>query len=206
MKLGCQSAPTNETHLRYLARYGVRNICAYPQIAGDRIYATVDELKQMRELAEKNGITVDCTAPPFLESSHIDNEKHPAIMLAQNPERDRDIESLQTMIKNCAAAGIPSIKYNMSLSGRDPHGPHSRTGRCNVQHLALEGGAPEDSAHARRESRRGRGLGTDYLFFGSRDSGGSRVLKFAWRAIRTIRAFPLKAIKAWCACWERWTG
>ena len=72
MKLGCQSAPTNDAHLKYLARYGVRNVCAYPEIAGDRIYATVDELKQMRELAEKNGITVDCTAPPFLESSHID--------------------------------------------------------------------------------------------------------------------------------------
>jgi len=53
MKLGCQSAPTTDTHLKYLARYGVRNICGYPQIAGDRIYATVDELKQMRELAEK---------------------------------------------------------------------------------------------------------------------------------------------------------
>src|SRR5579872_3796203 len=117
MKLGCQSAPTTDAHLKYLARYGVRNICGYPEIAGDRIYATVDELKQMRELAEKNGITVDCTAPPFLESSHIDKEKHPAIMLAESPQRDRDIESLQTMIKNCAAAGIPSIKYNMSLLG-----------------------------------------------------------------------------------------
>ena len=42
MKLGCQSAPTNDTHLKYLARYGVRNICGYPEIAGDRIYATVD--------------------------------------------------------------------------------------------------------------------------------------------------------------------
>jgi mannonate dehydratase len=52
-----------------------------------------------------------------LESSHIDKEKHPAIMLAQSPERDRDIESLQTMIKNCAQAGIPSIKYNMSILG-----------------------------------------------------------------------------------------
>ena len=33
MKLGCQSAPTNETHLKYFARYGVRNICGYPTIA-----------------------------------------------------------------------------------------------------------------------------------------------------------------------------
>src|SRR5689334_10104560 len=117
MKLGCQSAPTNDTHLKYLARYGVRNICGYPQIGEGRIYATVDELSQMKDLAEKNGITVDCTAPPFLESSHINREKHPAIMLAESPERDRDIESLQKMIQNCAKVGIPSIKYNMSILG-----------------------------------------------------------------------------------------
>src|SRR5438105_7069092 len=90
MKLGCQSAPTNDTHLKYLARYGVRNICGYPEIADGRLYATVEELSRMRDLAQKNGITIDCVAPPFLASSHIDREKHPAIMLAQSPERDRD--------------------------------------------------------------------------------------------------------------------
>jgi mannonate dehydratase len=117
MKLGCQSAPTNAEHLQYLARYGVRNICGYPEIAGGRLYATKDELMRMRELAEKSGISIDCIAPPFLASSHIDREKHPAIMLAESPERDRDIESLQTLIRNCAAAGIPAIKYNMSILG-----------------------------------------------------------------------------------------
>jgi mannonate dehydratase len=117
MKLGCQSAPSNEKHFQYFARYGVRNICGYPEIAGGRLYATVEELKRLRGLAEKYGISVDCVAPPFLTSSHIDSEKHPAIMLAESPERDRDIESLQNMIRNCAAAGIPSIKYNMSILG-----------------------------------------------------------------------------------------
>src|SRR5271167_5185048 len=108
MKLGCQSAPTNDTHLKYLARYGVRNICGYPEIAEGRIYATVEELSRMKDLAAKNGIEVDCVGPPFLESSYIDNEKHPAIMLAQSPERDRDIESIHTLIKNCAQVGLPS--------------------------------------------------------------------------------------------------
>jgi mannonate dehydratase len=117
MQLGCQSAPTNETHLRYLARYGVRYICGYPAIPENRLYATVDELKAMCELAGRSGIEVTCAAPPFLTSSHIDRERHGAIMLAQSPERDRDIEALQTFIKNCAAAGIPSIKYNMSILG-----------------------------------------------------------------------------------------
>jgi mannonate dehydratase len=117
MKLGDQTAPTSDVHLAYLARYSVRNICGYPQIEGDRLYATVDELKRMIDLAAKYGISIDCTAPPFLESSFIDTEKHPAIMLAESPERDRDIEQLQTFIRNCAQAGIPSIKYNMSILG-----------------------------------------------------------------------------------------
>lgn len=117
MKLGDQTAPTNDVHLKYLARYGVRNICGYPQIEGDRLYATVDELKRMIDMAGKYGISIDCVAPPFLASSFIDREKHPAIMLAQSPERDRDIEALQTFIRNCALAGIPSIKYNMSILG-----------------------------------------------------------------------------------------
>ena len=117
MKLGCQSAPSNETHLQYLARYGVESICGYPEIAGGRLYATVEELQRLRDLAEKNKIALDCVAPPFLTSSHIDRERHGAIMLAESPERDRDIESLQIFIRNCAAAGVPAIKYNMSLLG-----------------------------------------------------------------------------------------
>src|SRR5258708_5039827 len=117
MKLGCQSAPSNEKHLAYFARYGVRNICGYPETSEGRIYATVDELKGLRDLAEKHGISVDCAAPPHLTSSHIDREKHAAIMLANSPKRDRDIESFHTMIGNCASAGIPSIKYNMSILG-----------------------------------------------------------------------------------------
>jgi hypothetical protein len=59
MKLGCQSAPTNETHLQYLARYGVLNICGYPEISDGRLYSTLDELKRMRDLAEKNRISID---------------------------------------------------------------------------------------------------------------------------------------------------
>src|SRR5262245_1702096 len=118
MKLGCQSSPTNDQHVKYFARYGVKNICGYPTIADrERLYATVDELKSMTDLCAKYGVSVDCIAPPFLASSHIDSTPHGAIMLAQSPERDREIEQLQTMIKNCAAAKVPSIKYNMSILG-----------------------------------------------------------------------------------------
>ncbi|MEG9435835.1 mannonate dehydratase [Edaphobacter sp. HDX4] len=117
MKLGCQSAPTTDAHLKYLARYGVKHICGYPETTEGRIASTVDELSRMRDLAEKNGIEILCVGPPILESSYIDRDKHPAIMLAQSPERDRDIEQMQLLIRNCAQVGLPSIKYNMSLLG-----------------------------------------------------------------------------------------
>jgi mannonate dehydratase len=143
MKLGCQSAPTNETHLQYFARYGVRDITGYPEIAGGRLYATVEELKRLRELVEKNGITLEGIAPPFLTSSHIDKEKHPAIMLAQSPERDRDIESLQTMIRNCAAVGIPSIKYNMSILGVLRTGRTPGRGDCTYSKWSLKEAHPD---------------------------------------------------------------
>jgi len=111
VKLGCQSEPSDERHFQYFARYGVRNICAYPATIA------VDDLKRVRDLAASHGISVDCIGATFLTSSHIDKEKHPAIMLAESPERDRDIETVQTLIRNCAAAGIPAIKYNMSILG-----------------------------------------------------------------------------------------
>src|SRR6266404_41673 len=76
IKLGCQTSPSNDKHLGYLARYGVRNICGYPEVAEGRLYPTVDELKRLRDLAEKRGISVDMVALPFLTSSHIDREKH----------------------------------------------------------------------------------------------------------------------------------
>src|SRR5580658_443107 len=82
LKLGCQSAPTNDTHLKYLARYGVKNICGYPggdEHGNDPSWATVDALSRMKDLAANNGIEVDCVGPPLLTSSYIDNEKHPAI-------------------------------------------------------------------------------------------------------------------------------
>jgi mannonate dehydratase len=116
-RLGCQSAPSNEKHFQYFARYGVRDICGYPEIADGRLYATREELQRLRELAEKHGLKLESIAAPFLTSSHIDREKHGSIMLAESPERDRDIEALQALIRNCAVAGIPQIKYNMSILG-----------------------------------------------------------------------------------------
>ena len=64
-------------------------------------------------------------------------------MLAQSPERDRDIESMQTLIRNCAAAGIPSIKYNMSMLGVLRTGRSPGRGRCEYSTWKLKEAQPE---------------------------------------------------------------
>jgi mannonate dehydratase len=118
LKLGCQSGPANDQHFAFFARYGVRNICATPAIADPtRLYPTVDELKQLLELAGRHGLSVDLTDSVLLGSTLIDVEKNPSIMLGQSPQRDRDIEAFQTLIRNCALVGIPAVKYNMSILG-----------------------------------------------------------------------------------------
>jgi hypothetical protein len=47
---------------------------------------------------------MDMVALPFLESTLIDGNKRPAIMMGKSPERDRGIEDVQKMIEVCGRA------------------------------------------------------------------------------------------------------
>lgn len=117
-KLGCQSPPATDEHFAFFARYGVRHCSSSAKITEPgRIYPTVDELKALQDMGGRHGVNIDMVDSVLLTSSHIDREKNPAIMLAQDPQRDRDIEAFQTLIRNCAAVGIPAVKYNMSMLG-----------------------------------------------------------------------------------------
>lgn len=119
-------AKATDERLAFLARYGVEGICAGADVADPkRLYANADEMKHLRERVEKHGMTLDLTDSVLLTSSLIDREPNSSIMLAQSPQRDRDIEAFQNHIRACAAAGVPGIKYNMSIlgvvrSGRTP--------------------------------------------------------------------------------------
>ena len=110
----------------------MRNVCGYPEIADGLLYATVDELKRLKELGSGSKSVWIASRRRF-SSPAIDRERHPAIMLSRSPERDRDIESLQTLIRNRASVGIPCINYNMSILGVLRT---SRTWRLKLQHLA----------------------------------------------------------------------
>ena len=63
-------------------------------------------------------------------------------MLGQSPERDQDIEQMQTMIRNCAAAGIPAIKYNLCIVGDLRTGRIPGRGDCTYSVWRLKDSHP----------------------------------------------------------------
>lgn len=118
MKLGCQSGgPQPDERLRFFQRHGVAHICGQPPAPANGGGWTAEELARMRERCEKHGIVLAMIPLPFLESSHVDRTKRAAIVLGRSPERDRDIEDIHKMIRACQQAGIPAIKYNLSILG-----------------------------------------------------------------------------------------
>jgi mannonate dehydratase len=117
-RLGHQFGTLTDHSAAWVARFGVDAICTSPKVEDpDRLYPTVEEMNKMLDLANKWKVKVELVDSVLLTSSLIDKEKHPAIMLAQSPERDRDIEAFQNHIKTCAATGIRTLKYNMSILG-----------------------------------------------------------------------------------------
>jgi len=118
LKLGATLRGASEEQFKGLGRWGIHHVVGSVTISDeDRIYPTVEELNALVDVAGKYDVEVVIYTPPILSSSHIDREKNPGIMLGKEPERSREIEAFQTTIKNCAAAGIPSVKYNMSILG-----------------------------------------------------------------------------------------
>jgi mannonate dehydratase len=108
MKLGTQE-PTSEDNFIRFQRYGVKNVCGWYKIGEEgRRYPTIDELKQVIALGEKYTISID------MIDSEIGRGDKSAIMLGSEG-RDREIEDFQTTIKNSAAAGIPIVKYYLSI-------------------------------------------------------------------------------------------
>ena len=115
MKTGTQHSSTDET-LKVLAAFGVNNICStLPSAKFDEAWS-VDGLKRLRARVESYGIKLECVPLP-LSSSYITKSENPNIMLGKSPQRDREIDNICQMIRNAAQAGIPMLKYNMSILG-----------------------------------------------------------------------------------------
>ena len=113
MKLGAQRRPNDDKMLSYLARHGVEGVCGYPTLTEERVWE-LDEVKTIRERVERHGMTMDLCSFG-LTSAGIERQVFPNILLGKDPERDRDIECIQQIIRTAAEAGVPCLKYNMAL-------------------------------------------------------------------------------------------
>ena len=117
MVAGCQRSPTTAAMLMHFKRHGVNHICGYPPEEDRPASWTVDALSRLRDLCSSHGVSLDMVQFPFMSSSHVDRGDRKAIMLGQDPERQKEIDEAIAIIRNCAAAGIPAVKYNLSLLG-----------------------------------------------------------------------------------------
>ena len=115
MKVGTQHDSSDEV-LPVLAALGVNNICSrLPSARFDENWS-VEALLRLRKRVEAAGIALDMVPLP-MSSNPIARAENPAILLGRSPDRDREIDNVCQMIRNCSRAGIPCVKYNLTLLG-----------------------------------------------------------------------------------------
>ena len=114
MYVGTQVAARNDADFEQWAQLGVMNVCSDPP--GNPHDWTIDDLKRHREKVNSYGIELDMVQIP-LSSRVLDESQSPHIMQGISPERDREIESIQNIIRMCGEVGIPAVKYNMNIIG-----------------------------------------------------------------------------------------
>lgn len=115
MKVGTQHGHSDEI-LRACAAFGVNNICSgLPSAKMDEAWS-VDGLSRLRDVVASHGISLDMVPLP-MSSSEISGAEMPAIYLGTSPDRDRNIDDICQMIRNCARAGLMQVKYNFTLIG-----------------------------------------------------------------------------------------
>jgi mannonate dehydratase len=115
MKAGHQGH-SSDADLRILAALGVNHICsALPSRTFDDNWSA-DGLSRLRERVERFGVTLAMVPLP-LSSSYISRAENPHIMTGKSPERDREIDQVCDMVRNAAKAGIPAVKYNLTVLG-----------------------------------------------------------------------------------------
>jgi mannonate dehydratase len=115
MKAGTQHGDSDAI-LRVLAGFGVNHICSrLPSATLDEAWST-EALMRLRDRVESFGITLDMVPLP-LSSYEISRSENPAILLGRDPDRDRQIDAICQMIRNASRAGIPSLKYNLTIIG-----------------------------------------------------------------------------------------
>ena len=99
MHVGVQGIGTSPKELTFLVRHGVTHMDTTPE------NTETETLIRHKEEAAEAGVS--------LEMIHIEMPR--SITLAQDPQRDKDIEAVCQMIENAAVAGLRGLNYNFCI-------------------------------------------------------------------------------------------
>ena len=99
MHVGVQGIGTSQTELGFLVRHGVTHMDASVE------NTEVETLLRHRDEASQEGVS--------LEMIHIGLPS--SITLAQDPQRDRDINTVCNTIENAGKAGLRGLNYNFCI-------------------------------------------------------------------------------------------
>lgn len=103
-----------DAHLRQLAQLGLRHVCVDP--VGNPHDWTREVLERHIERIEAAGLVLDMVQLP-MSSAGVDKVKSPSIVLGQDPQREREVESICRLIETLGALGIKAAKYNFNILG-----------------------------------------------------------------------------------------
>jgi mannonate dehydratase len=136
MKVGTQHGHSDAI-LRACAAFGVNNICSgLPSAKIDDAWS-IEGLSKLRDTVASHGISLDMVPLP-MSSSEISRAELPAIYLDKSPERDRAIDDICGLIRNCAKAGIMQVKYNFTLIGIPRSGTAKGRGPSRYSEFVFE--------------------------------------------------------------------
>lgn len=99
MHVGVQGIGTSKHELQFLVRHGVTHMDA---VVPD---TEVETLQKHRQEADDEGVSLDMI--------HVDLPK--SITLAQDPQRDRDLDGVCQVIENAGHAGLRGLNYNFCI-------------------------------------------------------------------------------------------
>jgi mannonate dehydratase len=114
MDIGTQIKPRDDSDYRVWAQLGVTHVCVDPP--GNPHHWSLDHLKRHRDHVESFGLSLDMVQIP-MNSRPIEEQESPHILMAKEPERQRELDSICRLIERVAAAGIPAVKYNLNIIG-----------------------------------------------------------------------------------------
>ena len=136
MKVGTQHGHSDAI-LRACAAFGVTNICSgLPSAKIDDAWS-VEGLSKLRDVIASHGISLDMVPLP-MSSAEISRAELPAIYLSASPDRDRAIDDICQLIRNCARAGIMQVKYNFTLIGIPRSGTAKGRGPSRYSEFVFE--------------------------------------------------------------------